>query len=96
MARIMAIGKNNRRGKAQAAPPEKPQAPPPEETRSRKERVKDLLLRMEASLGQKADKATMGDLIRLIQFEREMEEDEHPGKVVVSWKEPPEIQDVET
>ena len=73
MARIMTIGKKT--GRPTKAPATAPAAPP-EETKSRKERVKYLLSRMEASLGQKVDKATMGDLIRLIQLDREIIEAE--------------------
>ena len=68
----------------------------PKETKSRKERVRDLLSVMETSLTAKADKATVADFIRLTQLERELEQDEQPGKVVVTWKESPEIQDFET
>jgi len=68
----------------------------PKETKSRKERVRDLLSIIEGSLTAKAVNATVADFIRLTQLEREMEQDEQPGKVVVTWKESPEIQDIET
>jgi len=73
-----------------------PEDAAPEDTKSRKERIRDLLSKMEKSLGAKAEKATMADFIRLTQLERELEQDEQPGKVVVTWKESPEIQDFET
>ena len=73
-----------------------PVAAPPGETKSRKERIRDLLSKMEESLGKKAEKASVADFIRLTQLERELEQDEQPGKVVVTWKESPEIQDSET
>jgi hypothetical protein len=72
-----------------------PVAAPLVETKSRKERIRDLLSKMETSLGTKAEKATVADFIRLTQLERELEQDEQPGKVVVTWKESPEIQDSE-
>ena len=68
----------------------------PEATKSRKERVRDLLSIIEGSLAAKAVNATVADFIRLTQLERELEQDEQPGKVVVTWKESPEIQDIET
>ena len=64
----------------------------PKETKSRKERVRDLLSAMETSLTGKADKATVADFIRLAQLDRELEQDEQPGKVVVTWKESPETE----
>jgi len=88
----MTIGKKTGR---QIEAPVTPPPAEPEETKSRKQRVKELLSKMEGSLVQRAQKATMGDLIRLIQLERELEVDEQPRKVVVSWKESPEIQDIE-
>jgi hypothetical protein len=72
-----------------------PVATVPAETKSRKKRIRDLLSKMEESLGNKAEKATVADFIRLTQLERELEQDEQPGKVVVTWKESPEIQDSE-
>jgi hypothetical protein len=73
-----------------------PEKTAPEKTKSRKDRVRDLLSQMEESLGTKAKNATVADFIRLTQLERELEQDEQPGKVVVTWKESPEIQDSET
>jgi hypothetical protein len=68
----------------------------PQETKSLKQRVRDLLTVMEGGITAKAEKATVADFIRLTQLERELEQDEQPGKVVVTWKESPEIQDSET
>jgi hypothetical protein len=64
----------------------------PKETKSRKERVRDLLSVLETKLTANADKATVADFIRLTQLERELEQDEQPGKVVVTWKESPETE----
>jgi len=64
-----------------------PKDAPSDETKSRKERIRDLLSKMETSIGEKAEKATVADFIRLTQLERELEQDEQPGKVVVTWKE---------
>jgi hypothetical protein len=53
-------------------------------------------LRRATSLDQKAEKATVADFIRLTQLERELEQNEPVRKVVVTWKEPPGIQLIET
>ena len=88
---------NLKDGRASTSPEDAaPEETAPEKTKSRKERIRDLLSKMENSLGAKAEKATVADFIRLTQLERELEQDEQPGKVVVTWKESPEIQDSET
>jgi hypothetical protein len=93
----MAESKSLKNGRAGTAPEdESPKQKAPKKTKSRKERIRDLLSKMETSLGKKAEKATVADFIRLTQLERELEQDEQPGKVVVTWKESPEIQDSET
>jgi hypothetical protein len=69
-----------------------PEGTAPKETKSRKERIRDLLSVMETKLTANADKATVADFIRLTQLERELEQDEQPGKVVVTWKESPETE----
>ena len=51
------------------------------------ERIQDLLSTMEKSISKNAGKATVADFIRLTQLERELGQDEQPGKVVVTWKE---------
>ena len=83
----MAVGKNsNRLGLVRATP---------EVAKSRKERVRELLSAMEKSLTKKAQNATVADFIRLTQLERELEQEELPGKVVVTWEESPELQIIE-
>ena len=49
--------------------------------------VKRLLRRLEQKLSDEEVKATLGDYIRLVQFERELEEDE-PREIKVTWVEP--------
>jgi hypothetical protein len=34
-------------------------------------------------------KVTLGDFIRLMQLERELEEEEQPREIIVTWKDPP-------
>jgi len=75
---------------------ETPEKPTPKKTKSRRERIRELLTQIEKGLGVKAKDATVADFIRLTQLERELEQDEQPGKVVVTWKESPEIQDFDT
>jgi hypothetical protein len=90
-------GRNLKNGPADTAPEEEsPEETAPVETKSRKERIRVLLSKMEKSIGKNAGKATVADFIRLTQLERELEQDEQPGKVVVTWKESPEIQDFDT
>ena len=83
----MAVPKNlNKLGPASATPGA---------IKSRKQQIRALLSKMKKSLNAKADKATVGDFIRLTQLERELEQDEQPGKVVVTWEESPELQSIE-
>ena len=84
----MAGRKSFENGHADTAPEEEaPEETAPEETKSRKERIRDLLSKMEKSISKNAGKATVADFIRLTQLERELGQDEQPGKVVVTWKE---------
>ena len=49
--------------------------------------VKKLLKNVEKKLGGEDVKATLGDYIRLVQLQQELEEDE-PRDITVSWVEP--------
>jgi hypothetical protein len=87
----------DKRGRTGAAkPPGKPPAEPPADPMSRKQQVQLLLSKMDASLEQKAGKASVADFIRLTQLERELEKNEPVRKVVITWKESPGIQLIET
>jgi hypothetical protein len=66
-----------------------------EKTKSRKQQIRDLLSKMKKSLNGKAANATVADFVRLTQLERELERDEPPRKVVITWRESPEIQHFE-
>ena len=57
---------------------------------SRKQRISRLLSDVEASLDLKTSKVTLADFIRLTQLERELEEEEQPREIIVTWKEPAE------
>ena len=43
---------------------------------------------MEKKLGGEDVKATLGDYIRLVQLQQELEEDDEPRDITVSWVEP--------
>ena len=88
--------RNLKNGHADTALDETPEKPTPKKTKGRKERIRELLTKIEENLGGKAKDATVADFIRLTQLERELEQNEQPGKVVITWKESPEIQDFET
>ena len=49
--------------------------------------VKKILKKMEAKLSGDDAKATLGDYIRLVQFEKELQEGE-PREIKVTWVEP--------
>jgi hypothetical protein len=68
-----------------------PKAEPPRRRRgSRKHRISRLLREIEERLDFKTNKATLADFIRLTQLERELEEEEQPREIIVTWKEPAE------
>jgi hypothetical protein len=57
---------------------------------SRKQRISKLLSNIEERLDFKTNKVTLADFIRLTQLERELEEEEQPREIIVTWKEPAE------
>jgi hypothetical protein len=59
-------------------------------TGSRKQRISRLLREVEQRLDLKTTKVTLADYIRLTQLERELEDDEKPREIIVTWKEPAE------
>jgi hypothetical protein len=68
----------------------------PASTKSRKELISTLLTRMEKQLDSATTtKVTLADFIRLIQLQRELEQEEQPAEVIVTWKDRLGIQDVE-
>ena len=58
----------------------------PGETKSRKELITSLLSRIEGQLDSEKTKVTLADFIRLIQLQRELEQEEQPAEVIVTWK----------
>jgi hypothetical protein len=59
----------------------------PEESRAKV--VKALLKKIEARLGEDVGKATLADYIKLLQLQKELD-DEEPREIHVRWVEPPE------
>jgi hypothetical protein len=57
---------------------------------SRKQRISKLLIDIEERLDLKTNKVTLADFIRLTQLERELEDEEQPREIIVTWKEPAE------
>jgi len=86
MSGLKLAPKKTKAGKGKKEDPK--QEASPEKKKSRKQMIRDLLQRLEAALAKETPKATLADFIRLTQLERELEEDEQPGEIVVTWKEP--------
>jgi hypothetical protein len=59
-------------------------------SKSRKELISDLLLKIEQQLDVVKTKVTLADFIRLIQLQRELEKEEQPAEVIVTWRDAPE------
>ena len=57
---------------------------------SRKQRIAELLEKIEAQLDVGKMKITLADFIRLTQLERELEQEDQPREIIVTWKDPSE------
>ena len=57
---------------------------------SRRQRITNLLIGIEKRLDIENSKVTLADFIRLTQLERELEEEEQPREIIVTWKDPAE------
>jgi len=53
---------------------------------SRKELISKLLSKIEKQLDIVKTKVTLADFIRLIQLQRELEKEEQPAEVIVTWR----------
>jgi hypothetical protein len=53
-------------------------------------RIRKLLKDAEKRLDLENSKVTLADFIRLTQLERELEEEEQPREIIVTWKDPAE------
>jgi len=58
--------------------------------RTKKQLIAEVIGKIEERIDQKEFKPTVGDFIRLLQLEREMEEEKQPKEIKVSWVEPEE------
>ena len=65
--------------------------------KNRRKVIHALLNKIEKELKakDKETKATMADFIRLTQLERELEGEEQPREIIITWSEPAETQNVE-
>jgi hypothetical protein len=54
--------------------------------KSRRELITALLAKIEMQLDSKTTKVTLTDFIRLIQLQRELEQEEQPAEVIVTWR----------
>jgi len=63
--------------------------------KNRKKIIRTLLRKIEKEFKGKETKATMADYIRLTQLERELEENEQPREIIITWSEPAEKFSVE-
>jgi hypothetical protein len=57
---------------------------------SRKQRIAELVRKIEDQLDVKEMKITLADFIRLTQLERELEQEDQPREIVITWKDPSE------
>ncbi len=70
--------------------PAKPNKTNGENPKSRRELIHGLLQGLEERLQSDPGKVSLGDYIRLLQLEREMEADEPPKEIIVTWVDQPE------
>ena len=56
-------------------------------TQRKAEVVEQIIEKVEQRLGDGEMKATLGDYIRLVQLQKELDEDE-PGEITVTWVDP--------
>lgn len=55
---------------------------------TRRERITRLLAKVEKKLKAEEMKVTLADFIRLTQLERELEQEEQPREIIITWKDP--------
>ena len=71
------------------------QHPVEEERTSRTQLIRALLSKVEKEFNPKETKVTLADFVRLVQLERELEEEEQPREIIIRWSEPVEKQSTE-
>jgi hypothetical protein len=94
----MAVSKQakSKSTKLAATEPQVPVGPKRVKKVNRKKLIQRLMGRFEDSLDGEAPKATLADFIRLTQLERDLEQQEKPREIVITWKEPPAEKSTET
>jgi hypothetical protein len=63
--------------------------------KNRRKLIRTLLRRIEKEFKDKETKATLADYIRLTQLERELEDQEQPKEIIITWSEPAATQSFE-
>ena len=63
--------------------------------KNRKRLIRTLLRKIEKEFKDKETKATMADYIRLTQLERELEAEELPREIIITWSDPAERHSIE-
>ena len=63
----------------------KPKRKPPDPRLIRKKKITSLLNSIEASFMDTTPKATLADFISLTQLERELDEEQQPAEIVITW-----------
>ena len=63
--------------------------------KTRRKLIRELLEKIENDFNVTAAKVTLADYIRLTQLERELEEQEQPREIIITWSEPAEKQRIE-
>jgi hypothetical protein len=84
----MGEGKKGQRRKTQDSATAKPSGSKPRRTRDKAAFVREVISKIEEKLRTDDTKPSVGDFIRLVQLEKELEEEEQPKEIQVSWVEP--------
>jgi hypothetical protein len=83
--------KNGSKESKEPKAPKQPKRPAKREAKgTRKERITELLGEIEKHLDFAKTRVTLADFIRLMQLERELEQEEQPREIIVTWKDPSE------
>ena len=61
-----------------------------EAAKTRRKLIREILEKIEKDFKVKEAKVTLADYIRLTQLERELEDQEQPREIIVTWKDPAE------
>jgi hypothetical protein len=84
------VQKDSKQPRQPKQPKQRKQAAKRELTGTRKERITQLLAEIEGHLDFEKTRVTLADFIRLMQLERELEDEEQPKEIIITWKDPSE------